>query len=237
MAAHATPGYVFTADEKVTPDKLNALVDNATISGIPATEVIQAPNKELTYGGAVPALEIGRIHYDTTPGFEGLKYAFATASNASFARWLYRTPHFDGVFWADSGASVGAPQFLAGHVRPICWQAFDGHLFPRIQPALSASAPSQCDSLQIVIPLESVAASNPVVCAIMGIVPGKFLTTPLTGRIVYTSSYTPSGFNAAVNAIPTNRSVIQGMSFPGNDPGVTLASWILTGPLFQDSAL
>jgi len=236
MAATATPGYIFEATEKVTPAKLNALVDNATISGIPSSEVIVAPNKELTYGGSVPALEKGRIHYDTTPGFEGLKFAFVSASNASVARWLYRTPHFDGIFWADSGASMGAPQYLAGHVRPICWQAFDGHLFPRIQPALPSSAPSQVDSLQMVVPLESVGASRPVVCAILGLVPGKFLTTPLTGRIVYSSSYTPMGFDAAVNAIPVNRSVIHGMSFPGGSPDVTLPSWILTGPLFQDSA-
>jgi hypothetical protein len=237
MAITTTPGYIFTADEKVTPDKLNALVDNAFVTNLTAAEIVSPPNKELTYGGAVPALEIGRIHYDTTPGFEGLKYAFATASNASFARWLYRTPHFDGVFWADSGASVGAPQFLAGHVRPLCWKAFDGHLFPRIQPALPSSAPTVCDSMQIVIPLESVGASNPVVCAILGLVPGKFLNPPLTGGIVYASSYTPTGFDAVTDTVPVNRSVIYGTSFSGNSPGVTLSSWILTGPLFQDAKL
>lgn len=240
MAARITPGYHFGPFEQVTPTKLNNMVDLATIDQIPATDIFGSSQcVPPVFGGATPALHAGQLHYDTTPGFEGLKWAFVSASNGSVARWLYRTPHLDGIFWAASGATQGSPQVIASYIRPIAFQIFDGHAFPIIVPLLTNnSAPSLSDCLETVIPLESRAAAGPVVAAMRGIVPGKFIDAITGNGLVYISSYSPTAMKTA--AFPAvNRSLLLGNSpAPASGvPGVTLPSWLLLGPVFQDSKI
>lgn len=239
MTIQVTPGHNFQQDEKLTPEKLNNLVDLATVTNIPLADVLTSV-VPLTYGSIAPGLTRGAIWYDTTPGYEGLKYAYLSASNASIAKWLYRTPHWDGVFWADSGATLGCPQYLApvGNVLGgNLWVQFDGCMYPRIFPPLPSSTPTSTDSLAMVIPLESVGASRPCVCAIAGLTPGTFLSTITAGH-VNISSYTPTGFLGGFNSLPYNRSSFIGhLAAPiGGNPGVTTPAFLFSGVTHQDSA-
>lgn len=239
MPARIIPGYHFGQNEQVSPAKLNRILDLAQIVDIPIADVVPATSKELVYGGSTPALERGRIHYDITPGFEGLKWAFISASFASISRWLYRTPHLDGIFWADSGATYGLPQYIAGHVAwtGCFFKLYDGCIFPRVLPAEPASDPIVPHNLGMVIPLESRTSPGPIAAAVRGIVPGVWLGTAASNGMVYSSSYTPTGFNAVVDTIPVNQSAIFGVlsAPPGGVPGITLPSWLYWGTALQDS--
>lgn len=240
MTIQATPGVIFAQDEKVTPEKLNNLVDLATVTNIPIADVLTSVVPP-TYGSTAPGFTRGAIWYDTIPGYEGLKYAYLSASNASVTRWLYRTPHWDGVFWADSGATLGMPQYLAPVGSPLAgnlWVQFDGCMYPRIFPPLPSSTPTSTDSLAMVIPLESVGASRPCVCAICGLVPGVFLST-ITAGLVVSSSYTPTGFLGGFNSLPFNRSSFLGMlaaPIGGGNPANSSPNFLFTGVTHQDSA-
>lgn len=237
MGATAIPGYRFTQGEQVTPTKLNQMVDLAQIINIPGSEVVLTPNKELSYGGATPALERGRVHYDTTPGYEGLKYAFVSASSASVARWLYRTPHVDGVFWAASGSTLGLPQILAGFAKPFPAQLYDGCLFPLIHPLLGvASGSSLSDNLQLLIPLEGRSSPGPVACAIMGLVPGVFGATPASLGLLFLDSTDPTSIRNNLHTIPALWSLLIGPPIPpGPIPSASELSWLYVGTTFQDS--
>ena len=212
-----TPGYSFTVNEKVTPDKLNKLVDLATYTGVSVSEVVSSGGRCLDYGSVAPTLERGHIWFDTTPGFEGLKSAFLTASNASFARWLYRTPHWDGVFWAESGATYGIPQFLGGFDNwkngYYNFQLFDGHAFPRIVPANPAAGEVlPFNNLVCVVPLESRSDPGPVVAAIGGLVPGVFDKSTITlGSFVCVPNVSPGLFTTFQNTGPAVRSLLLGI--------------------------
>jgi|SRR5262245_16647179 len=239
MTIQVTLGQHFAQDEQVTPEKLNNLVDLATITNIPLADVLTGPVVPAFYGSTAPTLRRGQMWYDTTPGYEGFKYAFLSASNSSVSKWLYRTPHWDGIFWADSGATLGCPQYLAPADRPSSgnlWVLYDGHMFPRMVPPLPASNPSGSDSLACVIPLESVAASRPCVCAIVGMAPGNFLSTITAGHVVI-SSYTPTGFLGGFHSLPFNRSSFLGLGAApiGSNPGVSFPSWLFLGVTHQDS--
>lgn len=239
MAIVATPGYRFDQDEKVTPTKLNNLVDLATITNIPADQIVGSGARPPVYGSVAPSLTRAQIWYDTTPGFEGLKYAFISASNASIAKWLYRTPHWDGIFWADSGATLGVPQCIFANsniVGGLFVQRFDGMMFPRIQPVWSNSSATAGLSGAWVIPMESVAAAKPCVCAMMGFTPGVF-SAPITAPShVFASGFTPSSFDTFVGTAPVAKSFVLGtLARPaGGIPGVTLASWLFLGLMHMD---
>lgn len=237
MAVTVLPGYQFSAEEQVTPTKLNRMVDLATVYNIPATEFTGGGFQPLAYGSVTPTLARGVIHYDTTPGYEGLKYAFVSASNASVARWLYRTPHFDGIFWAVSGATMALPQVLAAFIKPACFNIYDGNWFPYIHPLLgAASHASLSDNCQVLIPLESRADPGPVACAMLGLVPGAFAATPVSGGLIYINSFDPVGLATALNTLPVNRSIVVGLgAYPAALPSATNPSWLFAGTLLQDA--
>lgn len=238
MAIVVTPGYRFDQDEKLTPTKLNNLVDLATITNIPSDQIVGSGARPPVYGSVAPSLTRAQIWYDTTPGFEGLKYAFISASNASVAKWMYRTPHWDGIFWADSGATLGVPQVIFANSNQfgLFVQRFDGMMFPRIQPVWSSSTPTNGLLGAFVIPMESVTAGKPCVCAMMGYVPGVFNTNITSPSNVYASGFTPSSFDTFANGVPRAQSYVLGTSAApaGAIPGVTLASWLFLGLMHMD---
>lgn len=239
MAPVVTPGYRFDQDEKVSPTKLNNLVDLATVTNIPQDQVISGGGRPPVYSSTAPTLQRGQIWYDTTPGFEGLKYAFISASNASVSKWLYRTPHWDGIFWADSGATLGVPQVLFANSNltgGLYIIRYDGMMFPRMQPPFSSSTPTAGLTGAWVIPMESVTPSNPCVCAQLGYVPGVFNAAITAPANVFASGFTPSRLDTYALGSPIARSYVLGTSAApaGSIPGVTLASWLFLGCMHMD---
>ena len=194
--AQFTPGFTFHDGDKVHPADLNNLIDQASLTGLGATNFAGTGAGLIFYGNTAPPLQRGALWYDTTVGSEGLKVAYISASNGSFARWLYMTPRREGVFWTVSSCSLGFPMFLnrsgfaiSGHQ----WNQFDGCKFDRIFLYDAASGPNGA----MVIPTESASASSPVVCAWAGLVRCTFGNNPLAAKDpVFTNYQTPGTFTA-----------------------------------------
>jgi hypothetical protein len=164
-----TPGYTFLAGEQLTPTKLNTLISSAVFTNLTASNFAGSLIQVLIYGNAAPPYALGRLWYDTTSGAEGLKMCFQTPS-ASYSAWLYMTPRREGLFFTNTGVSIGEPLFLQGPPRTTAtcaWYQFDGCLFPIVGPQANASGAHPF----FVHAMETAAASSIVRCAWAGIVP------------------------------------------------------------------
>lgn len=199
-----TLGFQFHTGDRVTPEALHRLVDDAVISSFSAAELdidLSDPSRlPYTYGDTRPTGAVGRVHYDTTPGLEGLYYWWATASNASVAGWLCQFPRRECYLWSHSGVSAGTLVFLHrlsvssasapfGH-----WnegdQVFDGSLFLNAWVHSAASGARPCAFLT----LESAGNNAPVKCMSMGLVPDSILLKGYSASPVSAGDYLYTDF-------------------------------------------
>lgn len=177
-----TRGFTFETDEKLTPSKLNLLVDQGTVTGIDLDEL--GPElSSIFYTDTDPGATIARMWYDTTSGSEGQKFAYCTPSNASVCDWLYATPRREGYFFAPTSVSFGTPLFIGrrndmdtGVGLQSAITIFDGAPMPRVFPA-SGNASFTGIQAGLVVALQSVSGAQPVKCAWAGIVPAETFTS------------------------------------------------------------
>lgn len=172
-------GFSFRDGDRVSPESLHRLIDEATVSGFNAADLGISVGSVPSYGSTRPTLARGRIHYDTTAGLEGLYYAFLSASAASVSRWLCATPYRSCVCWAASAVSAYTPVFIGrpGVDGNAEFVAFDGMMFPAVWQFSGASGPDAAHF----ITLESAGNNSPVLCAWAGVVPGVNLTDTASG--------------------------------------------------------
>lgn len=177
-----TPGFSFTSGEKVTPGKLHDLVDTCTAGDIPRSEISLGDVTEPSYGTDRPTCAPPRIHYDTTPGLEGLYFAWSSGSNASVCGWLCAMPRRECYCWAASAASAYTPVYpriphdAAGDYR-YGIKDYDGTIFPFVWPHPGGSGPHD----NVFLTLESVDADKPVKCMWAGLVPDSVALLGLSG--------------------------------------------------------
>lgn len=164
-----TRGYSFGTREQLTPQKLNNLLDLATVTNFGASNFAGSSNnlQILTYGNTAPPLVKGALWYNTTTGAEGLYWAFVSASNGSVAAWLCATPSRDMIGWASSNFSAGTSLYVGkqGHaVLGHHYITYDGTIFPLVWPAAGNTGPHPA----LVVPKTSVSTAGPVVCTWAG---------------------------------------------------------------------
>lgn len=222
--ASFTPGITFRDDgTKYSPTDFNNLVDQASLTGLSATNFAGGTAGLIFYGNTAPPLQRGAFWYDTSVGSEGLKVAFISASNASISKWLYLTPRRECIVWTETRVSLGYPLFynragfaIGGHQ----WVTYDGMRFDRVFYYDAASGPHPL----MVIPTESVAGSGPVTCMWAGIVPtAVFGNSPLAaGSFVFTNYATPGTFQDSNQGIPARYHVHGVNTRAGTTPGMIL---------------
>lgn len=238
MPPTITLGFSYHDGDRVSPDSLHRLVEEATISGIsPGDLALSAGTGFFTYGNTRPTLARGTVHYDTTAGLEGLVYSFFSASNGSVAGWLSALPHRSCYCWANSAVSAGTPVFAGnpGAAADPDFTLFDGSFFPNVWQFSGASGPNA----SFFLTLESVTNNRPVLCMWAGLVP-QFLQT--------LNAFTPSASRASIAApvfvdftgggafkfgTPTARNFIFGVSLENNATGLGSVIWG-TGPCAED---
>lgn len=163
-------GFSFVDGEQITPAKMHRLVDEAVITGLNASNIDTEGVIPPTYGTDRPSASAGRIHYDTTPGIEGLYFSFVSPSNASLASWLCAMPRRECLCYASSAVSAYTPVF---HIRPaylgygVEWIEYDGSFIPKIWEYSSATG---CQE-GLYITLESAQPSQIIRCMWAGLVP------------------------------------------------------------------
>lgn len=204
MPVTVTLGFQFHSGDRVTPESLHRLVDESTLSGFSAAELgidLSDPARlPYTYGNTRPAGAVGRIHYDTTPGLEGLYYWWASASDASVAGWLCQFPRRECYLWSHSGVTAGALVFLHrlseshasapfGHFNEAD-TVYDGTLFLNAWVHSGASGARHVAMLA----LESALPGRPVKCLSMGLVPDSVLLKGYSASPVSTGDYLHTDF-------------------------------------------
>lgn len=201
--------------DQLSPTRLHNLVDNAVISGFTASEIGVA-SSGYSIGAPRPTLALGRLHYDTTSGLEGLYAAFLSASSASVSGWLCATPRRECYCWAASSVSLGTPVFI-GKPAPVGPQytLYDGHVFPNVWMYTGASGPDAA----FFITLESVTANKPVKCMWAGLTPPTLnLLNSSSGASIASPLFVNYASPAQLNSgVPSALNFIFGVAL-GNDP-------------------
>jgi hypothetical protein len=208
--ATITRGYSFVDGEQVSPSKLNQLVNGAVLSGVEASELDDGLMPYF-YSDSSPGLTHGRLWFDTTPGQEGMKYAFVSPSNASVAGWCYLTPRREAYFWTNSAVSAGQPLCISRTqfaVTGLHARIFDGLFFPTVW-AYSAHSGGSWAYPSWVVATEAAPADSPVRCAWIGAVPVWTGSSDLTaGNPLFVN--VQSNNLSWKNGAPSQRSLVLG---------------------------
>lgn len=218
-----TLGFEFQDGQKVSPNDLHRLVDEATISGFVQAD-FSGSARAFTYGNSRPTLDRGVVHYDTTAGLEGLYFAFVSASHGSVSGWLCATPRRECYCWAATAVSAGLPVFLGrphifGEGRE--YTQYDGIQFPTAWVYTGASG---ADS-GFWITLESVTNDRPVKCMWAGLIPHSLLgaSTPSSTNPLYINI---AGSAQLASGAPSSRSVPIGIGSIIWGSGAAIVDWV-----------
>ena len=229
-----TLGFSFNDGDKVSPQSLHALVDQASIAGFALSD-FGGSFTYMSYGSSRPTLARGAIHYDTTAGIEGLVYAFVSASNASVSGWLYATPRRECYCWTASAVSQGTPVFVGARgVASAEYTVYDGIGFPLINQFSGASGPDAA----LFITMEAAAPNSPVKCMWAGMVPssvplncfGGAASAASSGNPLFVDYADPGAFKFGN---PTSRNFIFGVNTLNDPAGRGAVVWG-NGPCIED---
>lgn len=215
-------GYSFTNGEKVTPAKLHALIDSAAITGLSASHFANSSTCQiLYYGPTAPSPYLGRLWYDTTPGSEGLKYAFVSPSNASISAWLYRTPRLECMcLLASSAVSQGATLFIPHTlVGQPSTAVYDGLVLPLVEQVANATFPG---SAYFVAAESAQGLGSAVKCIAMGPAPNTVFGNTVTN--LQGALFTYGSGLLASNNYKQNRESALGLIVNGGDGSVARAT-------------
>lgn len=230
--AQPTLGFRFNAGDRVTPGGLHALIDEATISGFALSDFDFTTFRYATYGDTRATLANGCVHYDTTPGLEGLYFGVRSPSSASLSGWLCAMPRRECWIYAGAAVAKGAPLFptiphsvSANAAR--CWTNFDGLFLPIGYPYSGASG--ACEVMWLA--LEAGAANMPVKCMWAGLVPDSVPLVGLASSAVTNPAGAPllvrpaaSSFFDAATA-PANQSFVFGTHTRPSPDGAGALIW------------
>lgn len=183
--AKLTRGITFANNERLTPAKLNNLINQTVLNDIQSSD-FDADFQTYYYGPSAPGVTLGRCWYDTTSGSEGLKFAFLSASNASVKGWLHAFPRREAYYWCATSCSLGTPLFVGSRkyetdLTDRQWTLYDGSIFPNVTP-LPASASAEGLSPAMVVAMESRTGSGPVKAAWCGLIPADVSTAAPSAR-------------------------------------------------------
>jgi len=207
-----TRGYTFEPDEKLSPGKLNQLIENATVSNITAAEL--GPDfSRIFYTNADPGCTYARIWYDTLPGHEGLKYSFVSPSNASICGWLYATPRREGYYWAETSVSNGTPCFVGSTFTVENWVAYhkyDGTALLKIHPAVGSTTASEATPA-LVVTTESRSGAGPVRAAWAGLINANTHQSQVTfGNPIFIDHHVADRFTSLIPTPTTIKTSLKG---------------------------
>lgn len=202
--ADITRGRTFRTGEKLTPARLNSLIEQATVTNIASAELGSA-FRSMFYSDTDPGATHGRIWFDTTAGAEGLKYAWLSPSNASIADWLYATPRREAYYYAATRVSLGSPLFIGNPqdlTDEMAIEKYDGAGLLKVYPAAGSTAATDI-SPALVVAMESVTEAGPIKCAWAGLVPLLTQDSQATlGNPFFTDVRDAARFKSSVD-IPT----------------------------------
>jgi hypothetical protein len=206
-----TLGQTFHQGDRVSPGSLNDLVDTATVSQFVVTDFSSAISFP-SYGSTRPGISLAALHYDTTPGLEGLVYAWKTPSNASLSDWLYAFPRRECYCWANSAISAGTPVFIGRpHPAGVEFNVYDGAILPFVWQYSANSGPDAA----FFITLESVTFNKPVKCMWSGLVPDTLplLRSALSGASIASPLFVNYALPGELLAgLPTSRNIVFGVN-------------------------
>jgi hypothetical protein len=170
--AEFTKGKTFESDEKLTPAKLNALIDNGTVTNIGLSDL--GPSLQSYFHGVGdPGVTAPRIWFDGSPGFRSLKYGFHSPSSASVCGWLTALPYREAYYWASTRVSYGTPLFAGRRIdveSNVAMHKYDGLNMMKVYHALGSTNASE-SQMPLVVATESAAGAGPIRCAWAGLVP------------------------------------------------------------------
>ena len=232
--AKITRGISFSDGEQVTPTKLNNLINTATLGNVSASD-LGVNVRTFFYGSSAPPISQGTIWYDTTPGSEGLKYAFISPSSGSVAGYCYLMPRREAYFWTESAVSAGMPLIVARTsfaISGLHAKVYDGLALPSVW-YYSAHTGGSWAYPYVVVSMESVAvAGNPVKCAWAGLIPawtGGSDVTAANMFLVNIENNNLSFQNAASGAVPQRQMVIGTVLHNTSNPTFSAPNFLLWG--------
>lgn len=218
-------GYTFGSAEQLTPQKMNQLINDGSLSNITEAD-IGGDFAFYYHGDTAPSVSMSPgVWYDTTPGSEGLKYYYWSPSNASISSWLYATPRREAYYYCSSPVSMGTPLFVFKS-DSAGWSDYDGLSLPTVWLAGDRSELTPA----VVVAMESVAAAGPVKCAWSGIVPADTFGSQVSlGDLLYVDPDAPTKFKTG-SFNPWARGLIAHWTFDGAS-GATRADSVGTAHL------
>lgn len=170
--ADFTRGRTFEPDEKLTPAKLNALIDRATVTDIGVDDL--GPSlQSYFHTSADPGVTVPRVWFDDSANNGRLRYGWASPSSASVLGWLVALPYREAYYWASTRVSYGTPLFVGRKndaESQVCQHKYDGFNFIKVYHASGSTGATE-SQLPLVVATESVSGEGPIRCAFAGLVP------------------------------------------------------------------